>query len=173
MSEPFSQPERQEEVLANIRAARAELEAAFAGVSEEKLTGPVTDGGWTIKDHLAHIAEWQRRALALLDGKHPADGFQIDQETFEQFADVHEINEHLFQRNRDRSLSDVIEDFRQTHQQVINRVEAMSDKDLQAELVGKIALRFPRVVDLLNYNVARHDRSHIEDIRELAEQPVT
>ena len=171
MSEPFPNPERQEEVLANIRDARAELEASFAGVSEDKMTGPVTDGGWTIKDHLSHIAEWQRRALAVIDGNHPADGFQIDRETFEQFADVHELNELLFQRNRDRSLSDVVEDFRETHQLVEQRVEQMSDADLQAELTGKIAMRFPRVVDLLNFNIARHDRSHISDIRELAVQP--
>ncbi len=173
MSEPFPNPERQEEVLANIREARAELEASFAGVSEEKLTGPVTDGGWTIKDHLSHIAEWQRRALAVIDGKHPAEGFQIDQEQFEQFADVHELNEVLFQRNRDRLLSDVIEDFRATHELVESRVEQMTDADLQAELSGKIALRFPRVVDLLNFNIARHDRSHIEDIEALARQPVS
>lgn len=173
MSEAFPQPSRKEEVLANIREARAELEASFAGLSETQMTGPVGDGGWSIKDHLSHLTDWQRRALAILDGKHPCEGFGIDRETFDQLGDVHAINDVLFQRNRDRALSDVIEDFRTTHQTVVSRVEEMKQDDLHGELSGAIVQRFPRVIDLINFNIARHDRSHIKDIRELAEQPVT
>jgi uncharacterized damage-inducible protein DinB len=173
MSGAFAQPERHEDVLANIREARAELEASFAGLSKEHMTGPVTEGGWTIKDHLSHIAEWQRRALAVLDGKHPCEGFQIDQATFEELEDVHALNEILFRRRRDRPLTEVVEDFRGTHQEVEQRIEKMSDSDLQQELAGHIALRFPRVVDLVNFNIARHDRVHIEDIQALAKQPVS
>jgi uncharacterized damage-inducible protein DinB len=169
MAEEFPRPTTRDEVLANIRKARAELEASFAGLSEEQMTGPVTAGGWSIKDHLAHIAEYQRRALAVIAGRHQADGFGIDRERFEQFEDVHAVNEYLFQRNRDRALSDVIEDFRETHRLVEATVIQMTDADMRRELSGKIAERFPRVVDLLNFNIARHDRVHIRDIRTLAE----
>jgi hypothetical protein len=170
MAESFPQPASKGEVLANIRDARAELEAAFAGLSESVLDGPVTDGGWSIKDHLSHIAEWQRRALAVLDGKHPCDGFRIDRETFDSFENVHALNAYLHQRNRDRSLSDVIEDFRATHQLVETRVESMSQQDLEQQLTGPVAARFPKAVDLINFNIARHDRSHIRDIQGLAAQ---
>jgi hypothetical protein len=172
MSEEYPQPGRREDVLANIREARAELEASFAGLSEKQLTGPMTDGGRTIKDHLSHITAWQRRALAVIDGKHPCEGFGIDRETFDTLPDVHAINEILYRRNRNRSLDDVIEDFRSTHQTVERTVEAMSQDDLQRELTGPVAQRFPRVIDLVNFNIARHDRVHIKDIRALAEQPV-
>jgi uncharacterized damage-inducible protein DinB len=173
MAEGFPTPTEHDEVLENIRKARAELEASFAGLSEKQMTGPVTEGGWSIKDHLAHIAEYQRRALAVIAGLHQADGFGIDRETFEQFEDVHAVNEFLFQRNRDQELSDVLEDFRETHRIVEATVEQMSDADMQKKLSGKIAERFPRVVDLLNFNIARHDRVHIKDIQALAETPVT
>lgn len=169
MSQSYPTPETKDEALSNIREARAELEASFAGLSQETLTGPVTDGGWSIKDHLAHIAEWQRRGLAVIAGKHPADGFGIDRETYEQLADVHAINELLFQRHKDRSLGEVIEDFRSTHQRVEKTIESMSEDDLKRPLTGKIAERFPRVVDIVNFNFARHDRVHIGDIRRLAE----
>jgi uncharacterized damage-inducible protein DinB len=169
MSESFPEPTAHTDVLANVRTARAELEASFAGLSEQQLTGPVTDGGWSIKDHLAHIAEWQRRGLAILDGKHPADGFGIDRETFDQLQDVHAINELLFRRHRDRPLSEVIEDFRGTYERVESTLQAMDDNDLRRELTGLAASRFPRAVDLINFNFARHDRVHIKDIRALAE----
>jgi uncharacterized damage-inducible protein DinB len=169
MTEDFPTPSERDEVLANIREARAELEASFAGLSEAQMTEPVTEGGWSIKDHLAHIAEYQRRALAVIADQHQADGFGIDRDTFEQFEDVHAVNEFLFQRNRDRTLSDVIEDFRETHRLVEATVTQMPDADMHRKLSGKIAERFPRVVDLLNFNIARHDRVHIKDIRALAE----
>lgn len=165
MSQAYPRPETRDEVLANIREARAELEASFAGLSQETLTGPVTDGGWSIKDHLAHIAEWQRRGLAVIAGGHPADGFEMDRDTYEQLPDVHAINEVLFQRHKDRALSDVVEDFRATHQRVEATIESMTEEDLQRPLTGKIAERFPRVVDIVNFNIARHDRVHIDDIR--------
>ncbi len=173
MSEKFPQPTRRDEVLANIRKARAEREASFSGLSEQQLEGPVTDVGWTVKDHLSHIAEWRPRALAVFDGKHPGKGFRIDQDQFERLANVHELNALLFQRNRDRTLSDVIEDFRETHRAVESRIEQMTDADLQREPSGKIAARFPRVLDLVKFNLARHDRVHIKDIRALAGQPVS
>ncbi|MFW6042014.1 MAG: DinB family protein [Guyparkeria sp.] len=168
MSQSYPRPEAKDDVLSNIREARAELEASFAGLSQETLTGPVTDGGWSIKDHLAHIAEWQRRGLAVIAGKHPADGFDIDRATFEDLRDVHAINELLFQRHKDRPLGEVIEDFRATHQRVEETIQAMSEEDLQRPLTGKIAERFPRVVDIVNFNFARHDRVHIPDIQGLA-----
>jgi uncharacterized damage-inducible protein DinB len=173
MAEEFPQPVKRDEVLANIRAARAELEASLAGLSEKQMTGPITEGGWSIKDHLAHIAEWQRRALAVIDGKHPSEGFGIDRETFDRLEDGHSLNEILFRRNRDRELPDVIEDFRGTHHTVEAIIEQMTDDDLQRELSGPIVQRFPRVVDLVNFNITRHDRVHIKDIRALARQPVS
>lgn len=170
MAESFPRPSSKADVLANIRDARAELEASFAGLPESTLDGPKTDGGWTIKDHLSHIAEWQRRALAVLDGKHPCEGFRIDRETFDSFEDVHALNAYLHTRNRDRSLTDVIEDFRATHLMVEARVESMSQQDLEQDLTGPVAARFPKAIDLVNFNIARHDRSHIGDIERLATQ---
>ncbi len=170
MSEQHPQSDTRDEVLANIRKARAELEASFAGLSEHQLTVPRTSGGWSIKDHLAHIAAWQRRCLAIIAGKHPADGFEIDHETYDQLDDAHAINDVLYRRYRDRTLSEVIEDFRGTHREVEMTVQAMSEQDLIQPLSGPVANRFPRVVDLINFNIARHDRVHIKDIRVLGER---
>lgn len=169
MSQAYPRPETRDEVLANIREARAELEASFAGLSQETLTGPVTAGGWSIKDHLAHIAEWQRRGLAIIAGKDHAEGFGLDREIFNQLADVHAINELLFQRHKDRPLGEVIEDFRTTHQRVEATIQSMTDEVLLRPLAGEVSERFPRVVDVVNFNFARHDRAHIDDIRGLAE----
>jgi hypothetical protein len=45
-----------DEVLRLVRDGRAELEAALAGIPEERIEEPVLDGGWSAKDLMAHVA---------------------------------------------------------------------------------------------------------------------
>ena len=49
--------EDREELLRHYRAMREELLAAIADLSDALLTEPSLDG-WSVKDHLAHLAVW-------------------------------------------------------------------------------------------------------------------
>jgi len=49
--------EDREALLGHYRRMREELLAAIEGLSDEALTEPSLDG-WSVKDHLAHIALW-------------------------------------------------------------------------------------------------------------------
>src|SRR5699024_4919064 len=112
--------------------------AILGQLSEEQMTGPVDDGGWSIKDHLAHIAEWHRRGLGILEGRHPHEALDIPEEDYPE-NDIDALNEILFQRNKDRALGDVLGDFRKTHEQALTTVERMSDDDLEEELPPEIS----------------------------------
>ena len=49
--------EDRQELLAHYRRSRAELLAAIDGLSDAQLCDPSIDG-WSVKDHLAHLAFW-------------------------------------------------------------------------------------------------------------------
>ncbi len=49
--------EDKHELLRHYRNTREDLLAAIAGLTDELMTEPSLDG-WSIKDHLAHIAFW-------------------------------------------------------------------------------------------------------------------
>ncbi|MGE3961416.1 MAG: DinB family protein [Dehalococcoidia bacterium] len=49
--------EDREALLAHFRQMRAEFEEAIAGLSEEQLAER-SHNGWSVKDHMAHIAFW-------------------------------------------------------------------------------------------------------------------
>lgn len=49
--------ESREELLQHYRDTREELLAAIDGLSDEQMIDPSLDG-WSVKDHLAHIAFW-------------------------------------------------------------------------------------------------------------------
>ena len=50
-------PEDKEALLQHYRQTRMELLAAIEGLSDELMSEPSLDG-WSIKDHLAHLAVW-------------------------------------------------------------------------------------------------------------------
>ena len=49
--------EDRDALLRHYRQMREELLAAIQGLSDELLTDPSLDG-WSVKDHLAHVALW-------------------------------------------------------------------------------------------------------------------
>ncbi len=49
--------EDKEDLLQHYRASRTELLAAIGGLAEELMVEPSLDG-WSVKDHLAHVALW-------------------------------------------------------------------------------------------------------------------
>jgi uncharacterized damage-inducible protein DinB len=50
-------PEDRQQLLQRYREMRAEMQAALDGLSDAQMTEPSIDG-WSVKDHLAHIALW-------------------------------------------------------------------------------------------------------------------
>ena len=164
-------PTGADEVLEDIHSARAEIEAIIDQLSQEQMTEATDEGGWSIKDHLAHIAEWQRRGLAIIEGRTSWEALGIDRETWES-KDIDEINQLIYERHKDESLPEVLTDFRKTQEKVILALEQMNEEDLDRRIPDNFNEKYDRIIDLVEANFAGHDRDHVEDIRELANQPV-
>jgi hypothetical protein len=64
------------ELLGEMAASRGELEAFVAGLPPERLLVAGPDG-WSIKDHLAHVAAWDGALLAVLRREPWYDGFGV------------------------------------------------------------------------------------------------
>jgi hypothetical protein len=89
----------------------------------------VTRGGWSVKDILAHLVEWQRMNLdwyaAGLRGEKPAmpaPGFTL--------RELPRLNAMIFRKHHRRSLRAVLDDYEAFHARVVALIEASSDFDL-------------------------------------------
>ena len=115
------------ELLANMQTGYNSFEALLAGLNETQMTTPGVNGGWSVKDNLAHLTAWHLRQLDLLQGvrqgKEP--GIRLVPE-----SSVDEINEQFYQENKDRSLAEVLAAFRSSYQHVLADVQAMTDEEL-------------------------------------------
>jgi uncharacterized damage-inducible protein DinB len=157
-----------DDLLYHLKADRQQLEDVIGPLTEEELTRPGPEG-WSVKDHLAHIVVWEKSGLALLAGEDRAAAVGIDWELYEN-GEIDVQNDVVYQQQKDRSLDDVLAEFRQVRAKTIEAVSALSDDDLRkpysAFQPGDPNNETP-VIDYIIGNSTEHDLEHLEWIKQL------
>jgi hypothetical protein len=121
---------KQKDLLAAIELERGLLDETLASVPKRLMTRKgVTRGGWSVKDILAHLAEWQRMNLdwyaAGLRGETPempAPGYT--------WRDLPRLNGMIYRKQSRRSLRAVLDDYRSYHERTVALVRTLTDADL-------------------------------------------
>lgn len=117
------------ELMEQVEAAWAALDRALIDLDAHQLSIEPTSGGWSIKDHLAHLAVWTNSAAAILGGKSRADAMGVDPAVWEA-GDEDEINAEIERVWSDRSPADVLAALRTAQANLRELISAMSDDDL-------------------------------------------
>ena len=127
MSAPL--PQNKTEFMEHLHHAWMELQQMLDALSEAQMTTLTDQVGWTIKDHLAHLIAWEQGIVALLNRqpRYPAMGLTTE---MTQTQSEDELNEIMRQRFAPRSLSDVRDTLRQTHEALQAALTSLSEADL-------------------------------------------
>jgi uncharacterized protein (TIGR03083 family) len=122
-------PTTKDALLAEIRAERGALEEFLATLTPQQMVVPGAIAGWSVKDVLAHLAEWEQLLLAWyqagLRGEIPpipAPGYS--------WAQMDDLNQGIYEKYSDRSLENVQAYFRASYLQVLEAVHAMTEDEL-------------------------------------------
>ncbi len=158
-------PKDKAELVRRIQAARTELEDFIGTLSPEALAKPGPDGGWSVLDHLVHLAEWRWKQLALIQGRPGYEGLGIDKQTFAT-AGIDGVNAILYERNRQRSTAEKLKDFRESHQAMLDAVAQMDEAGLQRanDLTDPTDRRI--LLEGIIGNTYEHDLEHLVWIKE-------
>lgn len=114
------------ELVDRIEGSWKEMDDLAGKAGDASLRAPVADG-WTLKDHLVHVAVWEESLLALLEGRDRAAAMGapgLDD------AGTDAINAAVFEKHRDEAPSEVVSEFRETHRRLLDRLRSLSDEDL-------------------------------------------
>lgn len=133
-------PKTKAELVARIRAARAELDRTVAGLDEAALSAPGPEG-WSVKDHLAHLAAWGRKVLGNLDGRSSLEVLGVPEDVYKR-GDWVEINEYVRAPDKDRPAPEVLAEYHGVHATLLHRIEALPEAELfgtDDRLLGNIA----------------------------------
>jgi hypothetical protein len=147
---------RKHELLTEIQREREALDETLALLPPRQMTRPgVTRGGWSVKDILAHLVEWQQMNLdwyaAGRRGEKPpmpASGFT--------WRELPRLNAMIYRRHHNRPLHAVMQDYRSNHDRVVALIEGLSDDDLVT--LGRFSWTGPSwtLSDYLRANTAAH-----------------
>ena len=121
---------RQKELLEEIQSERDMLDETLAPVPRRLMTrAGVTPGGWSVKDILAHLVEWQDMNLnwysAGLRGEKPAmpaPGFTL--------REIPRLNKMIYRKHHRRSLQAVLGDYQSYHERIVALIKSLPDDDL-------------------------------------------
>ena len=110
----MSTSETPEATLATFDRRWAELDEMVQGLGEQALTEVRDPAGWSVKDHLMHVALWEQALLAKVDGRPRHEALGIDA-AIDRAGDDDTINAAIFAATRQRPLKEVLHALRETH----------------------------------------------------------
>ena len=125
MQEDLTKPK----ILDLIKAERKLLEDQLEGLTEEQLLQPTLEGGWSIKDIMAHIITWERLMVQWLDATMRGEIPQMLPAGL-TWDDLDIWNERTFSENKELPLPEVISNFHSSYRIAFETAEGLSEEDL-------------------------------------------
>ena len=127
--------EDREALLEHYRAMRADLLAAVEGLDEARLTEPSLDG-WSVKDHLAHLALWddvRASEVERISAGH-ASAWRME-------GRDGELSQLGYDLRRGLSVAQVRWELAATHRRLLEAIAAASPAGLDGSRYGEAGLR--------------------------------
>jgi uncharacterized damage-inducible protein DinB len=145
-----------QEYIETLSEGRARVWALIEGLSDERLSEPMGDGKWSIKDTLGHLAAWEGEAVRAFEQK--ARG---ERPTIGDIKDFDAWNEVESGKRKDWSPEQI-------------RQELRSNRDRLLEIVGNLpedekVWAPERSTARLLGSLIDHDKHHLESIRRQVE----
>ena len=121
---------RKRQLIIEIEEQRSALDEILNLIPKRLMTkAGVTRGGWSVKDILGHLVEWQQMNLdwyaAGRRGEKPAmpaPGYTL--------RELPRLNQMIFRKHHRRPLRSVLDDYQSYHQRILALIESLSDRDL-------------------------------------------
>jgi hypothetical protein len=154
---------------ASIDAAWEDLLSFLAAVTPSQAS--VRDqAGWSVKDHVTHLAVWEDSVAILFRGgrRHEALGIEESLYTAGNFDEINEvIKVHL----EGTALQEAIRNLEEAHGQLVGHLRTLRDADLNAK-AREFFPQAPRnddrsLTSLIWDNTGRHFTEHLEWVRDL------
>jgi hypothetical protein len=117
------------EVLDAMQQGYRDFTAYLDTLTPRQLTERTDAGGWTIKDHVIHLAVWEDSMNALFERRSRPEAMGVPLAAW-QASDWDTLNAVIQHRCKDMPWADVKTAFQQAHERLIARIEALSDETL-------------------------------------------
>lgn len=150
--------------------AREKLTDFIYDLGEAQLSHSTDEAGWTVKDHLIHLALWQNGLTALMQGKSRFAAVGLS-ETQGHSIDYDVSNNITFQRHRHLSSGEAMEMFDRADNEFWRVFDTLADADLikpYAHYAPEMPERTEPVVKWLRADTFEHFEEHLPWMQAIA-----
>src|SRR5216683_2871259 len=166
------EPRTVAEVVERVQIEWAALEYAVASLTASQLVAPGPEG-WSVKDHLMHIGDWEKATTAVLRHRPQYEGFGINEETYSGLADdLDGLNDILYRRSVAVSIEEVHARRRRAHADTLTALSSLMDEDLQKSIAeyGGTPQNTRRLLEKIAGDTYAHYAEHKGWIAELLDR---
>jgi hypothetical protein len=160
------------DLLRSTEEAWGDLMVELGRLTPQQKSGVKDAEGWTVKDHLVHLAAWERSMISFLKGRPRHEGLGVSADVYARDQDD-EINETIYSATKDLTYEEAEAQLRSVHSELMQMLDQMSDEDLQKPyshyLPDEGREDDSPALDRLYANTADHFREHLGWIRSLVE----
>jgi hypothetical protein len=150
-----------------IYAEREALETTLARLGVDEMIKPALESGWSVKDVLAHIVDWEQRMIEWINESLDGDGPDLSSDWSDEV--LNKLNQEIYEANKDRDLQDVLDEFTLSYQQSWTAVKRLNDEDLFEP--NRFAWREGRPMwYIVDANMSAHYKEHNEAIKKWLEE---
>jgi uncharacterized damage-inducible protein DinB len=128
--------ENREDLLRHYREQRATLLEAIEGLTDEQMSEPTIDG-WSVKDHLAHIALWDD--LRADDVERVSAGFPSAWQMTDEQEDAYNATSHELRRSM--APAQARWELETSRRKLLDLIEAAPPAALDSDRYGSAGLR--------------------------------
>jgi len=158
-------PGSKAELISEIAREWKLLMSVAAKLDEGKMTAP-DSGGWSPKDNLAHLAEWMKVLMGYHLDRRPSHEVLGVAEDITKGWDMEAINPVLFERNRNRSTQEVLDELKRVYAELVKKLESMTFEDLLKPRHADDPEKRPVLMWVLG-DTAEHFAEHRETIEKM------
>lgn len=125
----MAQPKTKSNILARLKTERSRLLNNLKGLSSEDLCTPGVVGDWSVKDVLAHLADWESHMPIWIEASRRGET-PVTPEPDLTWKQLEEFNRRVYERHRERSPEDILAYFHHVHEEFMAMVEAMPEEEM-------------------------------------------
>ncbi len=122
-------PKTKAQLLTDIEREWNALFSVVKRLSPEQMLKP-DEGGWSPKDNLIHLAEWMKALMGYHMDRRPSHEVMDLPQTVTRDWDFEVINKALFERNKNRAITDVMAEVESVYATLIRKLKATTFEDL-------------------------------------------
>ena len=123
------QPKTKTRILQQLRTERKRLESNLAMFTPDQMIQHGVVGEWSIKDVLAHLADWETHMPVWVAAARQGDPVS-EIETGLNWTQFDEFNQRIYERHKNQSLKEVLAYFHDIHLEFMEMVDAIPEEEM-------------------------------------------